>query len=109
MISYEFNDGEGQKAGGIMLVKWYESGGVENIQRPMRFIHGFFDPKCYWSLCRNSGFFRNNLETLASLEEINGYKYSTFFSSRRNNLFNQKSRAIVHPSIHFTNFIELRS
>ena len=41
MISYEFNDGEGQKAGGIMLLKWYKSGGVENIQRPMRFIHGF--------------------------------------------------------------------
>ena len=30
LISYEFNDGEDQEAGGEMLVKWYESGGVEN-------------------------------------------------------------------------------
>ena len=30
LISYEFNDGEDQEVGGEMLVKWYESGGVEN-------------------------------------------------------------------------------
>ena len=30
LISYEFNDGEDQETGGDMLVKWYESGGVEN-------------------------------------------------------------------------------
>ena len=30
LISYEFNDGEDQEKGGDMLVKWYESGGVEN-------------------------------------------------------------------------------
>ena len=30
LISFEFNDGEDQEQGGEMLVKWYESGGVEN-------------------------------------------------------------------------------
>ena len=30
LISYEFNDGEDQEKGGDMLVKWYETGGVEN-------------------------------------------------------------------------------
>ena len=30
LISYEFNDGEDQETGGDMLVKWYETGGVEN-------------------------------------------------------------------------------
>ena len=29
LISYEFNDGEAQETGGDMLVKWYETGGVE--------------------------------------------------------------------------------
>ena len=40
LISYEFNDGEDQEAGGEMLVKWYETGGVENRPALMRFIHG---------------------------------------------------------------------
>ena len=30
LISYEYNDGEDQVTGGDMLVKWYESGGIEN-------------------------------------------------------------------------------
>ena len=30
LITYEFNDGQDQETGGDMLVKWYESGGVEN-------------------------------------------------------------------------------
>ena len=30
LISYEFNDGEDQEIGGDMLVKWYESGVIEN-------------------------------------------------------------------------------
>tara|TARA_B100001996_G_scaffold303179_1_gene243945 strand:+ start:370 stop:498 length:129 start_codon:yes stop_codon:yes gene_type:complete len=29
LISYEFNDGEGQETDGDMLIKWYESGKVE--------------------------------------------------------------------------------
>ena len=41
LISYEFNDGEDQETGGEMLVKWYESGGVEIDQTLMRFIHGY--------------------------------------------------------------------
>ena len=30
LISYEFNDGDDQEVAGDMLLKWYESGGVEN-------------------------------------------------------------------------------
>ena len=30
LISFELNDGEGQDTCGDMLVKWYESGRVEN-------------------------------------------------------------------------------
>ncbi len=42
LISYEFNDGEDQEAGGNMLVEWYEQEGSKIDQKPMRFIHGCF-------------------------------------------------------------------
>ena len=52
LISYEFNDGEDQEAGDDMLVKWYETGGVEN--RPENYeVHSwvFHDSEWDWSLC----------------------------------------------------------
>ena len=86
------NDGEDQKIGGEMLIKWYETGGVEN--RPEAYeVHSwvFLIQNVTGHCVVRTNSLDTILKKMASLVEINGYNYSSLFRSRRNNLIDQKN------------------
>ena len=58
-------------------------------QKPtMSFV---YDSRWLWALCPIIKFDRNEMETVAPLEVISGYSYSTLLRSIRDNFFISKS------------------
>ena len=93
LISYEFTDGEDQEEGAEMLINWYESGGPQN--RPENYeVHS-------WIFMVQNGIGHSvvsadsswdNLEAMASLEKVNGYKYSAVYGSWWDSRIIQKNK-----------------
>ena len=82
LISYEFTDGEDQEEGAEMLINWY---GIRWSPKQTWKLWGsfldFYGSKWDWTFCSECRFSGDNLEAMASLEKVNGYKYSTVYGS----------------------------